>query len=124
MKKILYITAGLLFCALSSTSSVYAAVKNGTPGGVLNIPVTPAGVPGAQPIAFTPSTNVNMGADVVSTSFAINAWHDQADQKKNGQAYGMAADSNKMFFLDISGTAATAVSGTNAGAAFAGWNTM
>ena len=124
MKKARYITAGLLFCALSATSTVYAAgtaVTNANPGEALTI--TGTGVPGAKNVVFTPSTNVNMSADSMATSFAVNGWHDQADQKKNGQAYGMAADSNKMFFLDISTTAGVAVTATNS-TAFSGWNTM
>ena len=53
------------------------------------------------------------------------AYHEQANQKSSGQAYGMTSESNKMYFMDISSTAApTTFTGTNESAFGSDWNTM
>lgn len=123
MKKLLtVIAAGLLFCSFSSNTSLATVnIENTEPGGVVSFSPGVAGAP--DPIEFTPSTNVNIGGQSDATSFAINSWHEQASSKTAGQAYGMTSDSNKMFFMDISTTAGSAVTGTTA-AAFSGYTTI
>ncbi|MDD2464683.1 MAG: hypothetical protein PHI97_11870 [Desulfobulbus sp.] len=121
MKKILCMATGLLLCTFSA-QNIFAAAFSGVSGA--DVTVSASNVSGATNITFTPSTNVNIYGTSVSTSFAAIAYHDQANQKKAGQAYGMTSDSNKMHFLDISSTAApTSFTGTNE-AAFSSWNTL
>ena len=126
MKKIFCIIAGLLFCAFSTNSSYAASgdvTQTGGAGGEMTIDTTNNAA--SADLKFNPSTNVVMMGQSSATSFAVAGFHNQANQKAKGQVYGMATDSNKMFFNDISSTAApTDISTTTAAAAFSGWYTM
>ena len=114
--------AGFLLCPFSANNTYASDVAQTTPGGVVTVAAT--AVAGAQPITFNPSTNVNMDGATSATAFAIDGWHEQAELKTAGQGYGMASDTNKMFFIDISqAISATTITGTNSGA-FSSWNTM
>lgn len=121
MKKTLCIV-GLLFCIITITSTVQASMTQ--TNGVVTI--TTAGVQGAQSIVFNPSSQVVMSGNTVSTSFVIASHHTQANLKKAGQQYGMAADSNSVWFKDISTATADVIStATNKNAFTAGtWFTM
>ena len=122
MKKLLYITFGLFICALSANSANAAALQQAGSGGAVTVVVTSGAaggtVPGAKNIDFNPSSNVNMSGASDSTSWAVAGYHTQADRKANGQQYGMAANSNAMWFRDISTAGFTVVNTTNSGAAF------
>jgi len=61
-----------------------------------------------------------------ASSYAVIAWHQQAVDKDSGQAFAMAADENKMFFMDISenGEAVPTTIGTNFAGLGDDWNTM
>lgn len=125
MKKIYpLLTAIAAGCLM--TGMAYAAdnidVVQASAGQQVTIAITVAGAP--TPLAFNPSTNVNMDGKTGATSFQINAWHQQAAGKAAGQRYGMAADANTMFFTDISTVTAPAdIAGTTS-AAFGAWTTM
>jgi hypothetical protein len=128
MKKI-FCLVGLSLC-LFATNSAFAGSgdvsQTGGAGTAVTIEVTAAGVPGASNIVFTPSSNVLMQGQSVATSWALDAVHSQALGKDNGQAYGMAADSNKMYFLDAKTITTLAdISATNRTGAFgASWHTL
>lgn len=103
MKKTLLIAATILSCA-PFVHNAFAAEGGGvftqsTAGEKVVIGVT---VDGAQDIEFNPSTNVSLVGVSNDTSFGIAAYHEQAVKKSSGQAYAMMADSNKMYFMDIS----------------------
>ena len=91
---------------------------------------TATAIPGAADLVFKPSTQVVFAGESNKTSFAIDAYHAAVLNKTSGQAYGMAGDSKKVFFCDISTTAAYSTvqpDGTNAGDAFlaaSGWTSM
>lgn len=118
MKKTLYIAMALMFCAISASSSFAADEETGGDGGAATgitqdgsggtVTIPAGSVDGAQPIEFNPSTNVNIVGTSTATDFGIAGWHTQALKKAAGQAYAMIADSNKMYFMDISGDGATA----------------
>jgi hypothetical protein len=114
MKKLLLIAAGILLCA-SPAHNVFAADLDQDDAGE-TVTVDASTVPGAQDIEFNPSTNVVMTGASEATSFAIGAYHEQALNKTAGQSYGMAADTNSIFFQDLSpaGTGDGTVTGTNA----------
>ena len=125
MKKTFSIAAGLLLCAFTIAGTVHAAAFSQAADGKVTVSAT--GVQGAKDIEFNPSSQVKMSGASVSTSFAIAAYHTQANQKKAGQQYGMAAESNALWFKDISATAVTTLSAqtTNKASAFGtGWYTM
>jgi hypothetical protein len=123
MKKALFIPA-VLICCFYTISNAIAGTFTSEKGAQITIAAD--AVPGAQPIIFNPSTNVNVDGQSDSTSFAVTAWHEQAEGKSSGQAYGMAADSNKMFFIDISdANNIPSGVGTNSGDFSGGdWHTM
>lgn len=111
MKKIFLCT--LLTIAVSSflsQSATSAVFDNGATGGVVTI--TTAGVATATgSLTFDPSTKVRISGGSSATSFAMAAYHTGVVGKKAAQAYGMAADSNKQFVLDISDTGDSAAVG-------------
>lgn len=116
MKKTIYIATGLLiglFVANNAYSVDFA--NNTTTGGAVTFATGVTGAPGN--ITFNPSTNVIMDGTSVTTSYMVNAFHNQAVGKTAGQGFAMTSDSNKMWFISIeSGTAATVqVDGTNSG---------
>lgn len=116
MKKgiIIFGLACLSFWACNASAGTLTASQTG-PGLELTFTPTSTFVPGAAPLVFTPSAQVNMAAQSVRTSFQLNAYHSAVLGKASGQGYGMAGDSKKVFFIDISPTGHTwvAVSGTN-----------
>jgi hypothetical protein len=127
MKKTLLIAAGILFCVPIAHNALGAMSQDATTG---TVTITAGAVAGAQSITFDPSTNVQMNGNSMATSFAIGAYHSQALRKASGQAYGMAADSSKMYFQDISdSTAYTGLvgAGTNQSTSFTttkNWNQL
>ena len=125
MNKILYLAASFLFFGFCTSNIADAAsVTNATkPGSAITITAT--NVPGAQSFVFTPSTNVVLTGGVVDNSFAVSAYHDQANKKKAGQQYGMASDKNNVFFQDINNTTGAAtVTATGSSIFVSPWHTM
>lgn len=124
MKKILFVAAGLFLCALTIQNIANAAsLSQPNVGGPVTVSAT--NVSGAKSIVFTPSSNVVMTGVSEKTSWALGAYHTQAMNKKNGQGYGMAADSNKVWFQDISSATTLSITTTTAAAAFGSpWNSM
>ncbi len=114
MKKILLIATGILIFTPFIQNAFSAALSQSGGGGTA-VTVDAGNVAGAQDVTFNPSTNVVMSGVANSTQYAIGAYHTQALEKASGQAYGMASDANKIYFMDISQTGATpAVTGSNA----------
>lgn len=114
MMKYLYIAMSLA-AGLVLTQNVKASDLT-VSGGEVTLSVE--GIPGAKPLEFTPSTNVNMAGETDATGFQINAYHTSALGKAAGQAYAMTADSNTMWFFAIEDEANDtniALSGTNSG---------
>lgn len=104
------------------TTAANAAANKGK-----DVTIDTSNVGGAPALlTFAPSTGVVMSGATDSTSFAIAAHNNNVNQKKAGQQYGMAGDTNKMYFRNIETVAAEyMVSGdTNTATAFAGWATM
>lgn len=128
MKKTLYILAcASIFSLLAQNAMAAASDVTQTGGAGAKVTIATTAINGApDPLEFNPSTNVNMDGQSDATAFAIFGWHDQVEKKASGQAYGMASDENKLFFLDISSdlTDLEATAGTNAATAFADWTTI
>ena len=59
----------------------------------------------APDLTFNPSTNVAVAGESSATAFQINAYHTAVLNKTSGQSFGMASNSNKVWFDDISGDA-------------------
>ncbi len=113
---------GLFFIA----SSVSAATTNWDnssadgPTGAVTIAVDNTTIPGAEPVVFEPSTQVNISGGSETTSFSAMAGHEAVKGKDAGQNYGMAADSSAVFWIK-SPAAYSAVTGTNS-TALAGYH--
>ena len=99
MKKILTLAAIGIF-TLSMTQAAHTVVWGWTEGSIPISTNNVAGTPDFDP--FSPSTNVYMMGQTASSGFTIGALHDQVVGKKSGKAFGMASDSNKVYYLDIS----------------------
>lgn len=118
MKKNFYIAAALLASSFFATNALAVDLVQSNPGDNAVFTPTATGVPGATALDFSPSNNVVMDGTSEETGFLINGYHTAALGKAAGQAYGMTADSNTIWFLVIEEEAdATAiqVAGTNSG---------
>lgn len=123
MKKTFSIVAGLLVCAFTIAGTVQAADLTQAADGAVTVDA--GSVEGAKDIVFNPSSQVKMSGASETGNFAIAAYHTQAQNKKAGQQYGMASDSNALWFKDISETTADTVDTTKAADAFGtDWYTM
>ena len=131
MKKLFIFSIATLaiagICANNAHSE--SLFDNGDTGGEVSIASTNVAT-AAGPLTFTPSTKVRLVGASDDTSFAMASYHTGVIGKTAAQAYGMAADSNKQFVLDIGPDGVTTyvdplalVSGdTNAATAFtANW---
>ena len=78
-------------------------------GYTITITPTPTNVPGADPMIFNPSPQVQMSWASTDGGFAVNAVHASALETTGGQAYGMSADTNKVFFKSVSSAASVLV---------------
>lgn len=127
MKKTLLLVTGMLLCAPLAYTANAVDLAQTNPGDQVTITLTAGKVPGAPAkMTFDPSTNVKMFGSSDAQSFGIGAYHEQALNKKAGQAYAMIADSNKMYFQDISETSTAPTIPTSSGGikASAVWTTM
>ena len=124
MKKALYIICTAALCGFWISNANAVDITQTAAGDPVTL--TTANVAGDPGFTFNPSTGVIMDGESDETSFAISAYHKATINKASGQAYGMAADVNKLFFMDISGDSVTAtITGTTSTAAFSGdWVTM
>lgn len=107
-------------------SSAFAATINFSGSTGASITITPTAlVPGAQPLVFNPSSQVNISGGTERTGFAVYTGHEAVKGKDAGQNYGMASDSNDVFWIKAPATYA-ALSGKTNSTAFTGtgWNRM
>lgn len=128
-KTFLYSLLTIAVAGFIASNASAAAFDNGETGGEVSIAVTATGTPtAAGPLTFTPSTKVRISGSSSATSFAMASYHTGVLGKKAAQAYGMAADSNKQFVLDIGPAGVTTYidplalvgADTNAATAFTG----
>ena len=123
-KSILIFSIACLGLLASNATAATLNVDQSGGAGTAAVFTPTALVPGAVPLSFIPSAQVNIAGSSVRTAFQINAYHQAVLGKSSGQGYGMASDSKKVYFLDISTvTTWTAVSGTNV-SAFSGWTSL
>ncbi len=122
MKKYIYALACIAIIGFVTHNATASDVAQTNPGD--QVTVSASSITGAPDLTFNPSTNVVINGTTADTAFQITGYHDSADQKKNGQAYGMASDVNKLYWLDISTTAYSEPSGTNSGAFGSTWHEM
>lgn len=124
MKKTFLFVAGMLLCTPLAYTANAVNLVQANPGDDVTIAINVPGAPANM--TFSPSTNVNMFGSSDETSFGIGAYHEQALNKNAGQAYAMIADSNKMYFQDISTTTTEPTIPTSSGGikASADWTTM
>ena len=92
----------VMFTATSSSAGL--AYATATPGAVMTITPTVALVPGAAPLVFKPSPKVSMDGMSALTGFAHNGVHNAALAVSGGQKYGMASDTNKVYFAVVEAT--------------------
>ncbi len=71
-------------------------------------------------MVFTPSPKVWVTGGTSVDSFAASAVHLGSQEKTGGQAYGMASDTNQLFWSDVSADGHTAVTATGS-SAFSDW---
>lgn len=95
MHKVYTLVAAIGLVMLGATTSS-AATFSTTDGDVFTVPTT--NVPGAAVFEFKPSPKVNMTGQSSSIGFAHDAVHMSALGVSGGQSYGMAGDTNKVFF--------------------------
>ena len=86
---------------IASYASADSLIDNGATGGDLSI-ATANVATAAGAVTFTPSTKVRISGGSSAGSFGMASYHTGVVGKKAAQAYGMSADSNKQFVLDIS----------------------
>lgn len=99
---------GLIASSASAAPIYYSGLKGAT------ITITPTAlVPGATPLIFNPSAEVNISGGTVTTSFSVMAGHEAVKGKDAGQNYAMAADSNAVFWQKAPATYVAITANTN-----------
>lgn len=95
------------------TSYAFAGSYSTTGGDTMTIDAS--GIPGADNLTFNPSPRVNMTGRSSAMGFAHNGVHQQALETEGGKAYGMASDTNRVFFVSVAadGSALVAVTTSN-----------
>ena len=111
---------GLAFIsAMLFTASVYAAdYESANPGD--SITIDASSVSGAQDPVFNPSPQVTILLNVGADKFATAAVHRQALDTTDGKEYGMAYDSTKIYFYDVSAVTTVVDITTSSSTAFSG----
>ena len=123
MKKSLCLTLGAcLISIVALYSNANATTFNNGTGGQVSFTITTPGAP--TPFTFNPSSNVAMAGVSVATAFQENAYHTAVLNKASGQSFGMASNSNKIWFNDISSTSSYTAPTGSTSATFSGWNSI
>ena len=99
MHKFYTLVAAIGLVMASVTVSSDLSYKNATEGA--DVIIVPGLVPGARTLTFKPSPKVLMNGMSTPISFAHDAVHKAALGTSGGQEYGMAADTNKVFFQGV-----------------------
>ena len=132
-KKLLALCACVAFGMLASNSFAASGDMTRDDTGMITVDTTNMQNAGdiADNITFQPSTNVRMTGLSSSTSFAQAGFHEQVEDKEGGRQFGMGADSNVIYWLNISEDdngedPEVAIADTTAADAFdvANWNTL
>jgi hypothetical protein len=121
MKKIL----GLMiimgcFLFVAGQSFANCDLANGSGGAAVECATD--NVAGVSTFNFSPSPAVITDGDSFQNKFVIGAVHEQALDNTGGKEYGMAYDSTKVYWFDVSGTdTMEAVTGSDS-SIFSSWN--
>ncbi len=120
MKKYMILGSAVVFSLSMASSALAEQGWKNSPGEMFTI--SAGTVPGAQPIEFKPSSQVNMQGKSVTTKYAHHAYHEQAKGKKQGQDYGMTSDKSVIFWRKT----LTSTEDVNSNETFAGtdWTKM
>lgn len=111
----------LTTCLLTLSAQAAAITQAGGAGAVVTTGASGSG--GA--LRFNPSPSVLMAGSSTETTFAIAAGHNQAVGKADGKAFGLAADSNKTYWLELTAdTVVTNFADTDSSTFNASWNTF
>lgn len=124
MKKFSLLIFALIALGFCATNSFAASYSTSTAGASMT--VTATSVSQADNLVFNPSPKVFMTGISSNTGFAHDAVHESALGQEGGQQYGMAADSNKVYYLKASNlSVVTTVTSTDS-SFFSnnGWATM
>ena len=132
MKKALLVLAAIVSMGFIATTTYAASGEiDQADNGMVTIDCTNMINAGdvAANLEFQPSTNVILSGASSSTSFAAATYHEQVEDKDGGRQYGMAADTNVIFWLNISedgnGQAVVDVAATTSAVfPLADWNTL
>lgn len=102
MRKIFTLAMAMTMC-MCMLASANAQVSAGptSAGDPITITPTAANIPGAQPLVFKPSPQVVMSYYSNFNGFSLNAVHNAAIETPGGQAYGMASDTNKVYWVSV-----------------------
>lgn len=122
MKKLAFGLA--LGLSVMTFSSAQAGNLDIAAGGELDLAITTAAISGAvSNFVFKPSPSVRMIGSADDTGFAEAAVHLSAEGKSDGKAYGMASDSNQVWWMDVgvATLAATAAAADTNSAALTGY---
>ena len=101
--------------ALIFTSAFAGNLTNSAPGETIRYTPVITGYTGTlSDFVFSPSPAIETTGDVDDTCFAVAAAHNGALGKTDGKEYGMACDTNQVWWADVSTTASLfAIGGTN-----------
>ncbi|RJX19225.1 MAG: hypothetical protein C4563_08330 [Desulfobulbus sp.] len=105
MKKFYAVVAAIGLVAAAATFSLAGSTYSTDAGAVMTVPT--GNVAGAGVLQFKPSPKVSMTGMSTDIGFAHDAVHDAALGVSGGQEYGMAADTNKVFFQMVEETGDT-----------------
>lgn len=95
-------TGALLLTLPSICMSAVLTIETGDGNAGTKITASPVTYTDDPDFEFQPSTNVNILATSISSSYALMAWHSSTVGTDGGMAYGMASDVSGIYELDIS----------------------
>ena len=111
---ILTVMAFSMLMAVSANAAEISGNIKANPGSTIEIDAS-TGIPGSDVMRFNPSPQVQMSWWTNRDGFAHNAVHTAAIETPGGMVYGMAGDTNKVFWMSAAPAnfALTAVSTAN-----------
>ncbi|MCL7488664.1 MAG: hypothetical protein M8357_10885 [Desulfobulbaceae bacterium] len=110
MKRIMIYMVAMTISMLMVASA--NAVSVGVTAAGAQVTIEAAGIDGADPLVFNPSPQVQMSVISRASGFSLNGVHASALETAGGQAYGMADDTNKVFWISVQAENSTLVAVT------------
>lgn len=107
-KKLIYIAAISLGLFVSSNAIAADFTVTAADDGAVTMASNAAN--DGPAFRFIPSTNIVMdgGTTAAGESFVVSAYHTSVLAKSSGKGFGMASDTNAMYWIDLSASGAAA----------------